>query len=173
MRINQQSILDTKQSLLLENLWEHAMCECASVSATISELGGCLKKLLVVWENTVLFSATWTTPSSFCRSSFNTNHTITEINQDLARIRNWCFNNQFLLNPDKTKLLVCDSKQMAAEIVNFQLSPLGKQLTLLEAARDLGIILDTVSKFQWSCHGNCHFLYVAIRWGISRQTLLW
>ena len=37
---------------------------------------------------------------------------------------------------------------MAAEIVNFQLSPLGKQLTLLEAARDLGVILDTVSKFQ-------------------------
>ena len=59
--------------------------------------------------------------------------------------------------------LVCDSKQMAAEIVNFQLSPLGKQLTLLKAARDLGVILDTVSKFQRSCHGNCRFLYVAIR----------
>ena len=48
---------------------------------------------------------------------------ITEINQDLARIRNWCFDN---LNPDKTKLLLCGSKQMAAKIDNFQLSLLGK-----------------------------------------------
>ena len=47
---------------------------------------------------------------------------ITEINQDLARIRNWCFDN---LNPDKTKLLLCGSKQMAAKIDNFQLSLLG------------------------------------------------
>ena len=67
---------------------------------------------------------------------------------DFRKLQTLALNNQFLLNPDKTKLLVCDSKQMAAEIVNFQLSPLGKQLTLLEAARDLGIILDTVSKFQ-------------------------
>jgi len=37
---------------------------------------------------------------------------VTEIDRDLARICNWCFNNQLLLNPDKTKLLVCGSKQM-------------------------------------------------------------
>ena len=68
---------------------------------------------------------------------------VTEINRDLARICNWCFNNQLLLNPDKTKLLVCGSKQMAAEIDNVQLSLLGKQLTPVKAARDLGVILDT------------------------------
>ena len=73
---------------------------------------------------------------------------VTEINRDLARICNWCFNNQLLLNPDKTKLLVCGSKQMAAKIDNIQLSLLGKQLTPVKAARDLGVILDTTLTFN-------------------------
>ena len=59
---------------------------------------------------------------------------VTEINRDLARICNWCFDNQLLLNPDKTKLLVCGSKQMAAKIDNVQLS-----LPPVNAARDLGV----------------------------------
>ena len=73
---------------------------------------------------------------------------ITEINQDLARICNWCFDNQLLINPDKAKLLVCGSKQMAAKIDNIQLSLLGKQLTPVKAARDLGVILDTSLTFN-------------------------
>ena len=73
---------------------------------------------------------------------------MTEINQGLVR-SNWCFDNQLLLNPKKTKLLVCDSKQMAAKINNFQLSLLGKQLTAVEAARDLGVILDTSLTFNY------------------------
>ena len=68
---------------------------------------------------------------------------VTEINRDLARI---C--NQLLLNPDKMKLLVCGSKQMAAKIDNIQLSLLGKQLTPVKAARDLGVILDTSLTFN-------------------------
>ena len=73
---------------------------------------------------------------------------VTEINRDLARICNWCFDNQLLLNPDKTKLLVCGSKQMAAKIDNVQLSLIGKQLTPVKAARDLGVILDTSLTFN-------------------------
>ena len=38
---------------------------------------------------------------------------VSKINQDLLRVRNWCFNNQLLLNPAKTKLLICGSRQMA------------------------------------------------------------
>ena len=71
-----------------------------------------------------------------------------ERNQDLARICNWCFDNQLLLNPNKAKLLVCGSKQMAAEIDNVQLSLLEKQLTPVKAARDLGVILDTSLTFN-------------------------
>ena len=68
-------------------------------------------------------------------------HIVAEINQDLTRIRNWCFNNQLLLNPDKTK--VCGSKHGVSMTRNFKLSFLGKQLTPVDAARDLGVTLDT------------------------------
>ena len=73
---------------------------------------------------------------------------VAEINQDHTRIRNWCFDNQLLLNPDKTKLLVCGSKRGFAKAHNFKLSFLGKQLTPVEAARDLGVILDTSLTFD-------------------------
>lgn len=64
---------------------------------------------------------------------------IAEISQDLRRIRNWCFDNQLLLNPKKTKLLVCGSKRGVAKARNFKLSFLGKQIIPVEAARDLGV----------------------------------
>ena len=73
---------------------------------------------------------------------------VTEINRDLARICNWCFDNQLLLNPDKTKLLVCGSKQMATKIDNVMLSLIGKQLTPVKAAREIGVILDTSLTFS-------------------------
>ena len=60
----------------------------------------------------------------------------------------WCFDNQLLLNPEKTKLLVCGSKQMAAKIDNVQLSLLGKQLVQGKAARNLGVFMDTALTFN-------------------------
>ena len=36
----------------------------------------------------------------------NDNRAITKTNQDWPSIRNWCFNNQLLLNADKTKLVI-------------------------------------------------------------------
>jgi len=71
-----------------------------------------------------------------------------EINQDLRRICNWCFDNQLLLNRDKTEVLVCGSKLGVAKTRNFKLSFLGKQLTPVDAARDLGVILDTSLTFD-------------------------
>ena len=55
---------------------------------------------------------------------------VAEKNQDLKRIRNWCFNTQLLLNPDKT------SKHGVAKTHKFKLSFLGKQLAPVDAARD-------------------------------------
>ena len=49
--------------------------------------------------------------------------------------------------PDKTKLLVCGSRHGVAKTRNFKLSFLGKQLAPVEAARDLGVILDTSLTF--------------------------
>ena len=75
---------------------------------------------------------------------------VAEINQDLTRIpvRNWCFDDQLLLNPDKTKLLVCGSKHGVSKTRNFKLSFLGKQLTPVDATRDLGVVLDTSLTFD-------------------------
>ena len=77
---------------------------------------------------------------------------VAEINQDLTRMRNWCFDNQLLLNPDKTKLLLCGSKLEVAKTRHFKLPFLGKQLAPVEAARDLGVILDTSLSLTFDDH---------------------
>ena len=67
---------------------------------------------------------------------------IAKMNNDLLSIRNWCFNNQLLLNPDKTKLMIFGSRQMIAKINDFRLFLLGKELKPVKAAKDLGVTLD-------------------------------
>lgn len=61
---------------------------------------------------------------------------VAEINQELIS-----FDNQLLLNPDKTKLQVCGSKLGVAKTRNCKPSFLGKQLFQVEAARDLLTIM--------------------------------
>ena len=63
-------------------------------------------------------------------------------------IRNWYFNNQLLMNPEKTKLVVFGSRQMTAKDKNFSVSLLGKQLKPVKSARDLGVILDSNLTFN-------------------------
>ena len=46
---------------------------------------------------------------------------ITEINNDLIKIRNWCCDNLLLLNPDKTELIVYGSRQLLSKLPDFQL----------------------------------------------------
>ena len=65
-----------------------------------------------------------------------------EMNEDLLQVRNWCFRNRLLLNPDKTKLIVFGSRQMTSKLHEFHLSLLGKDISPVQSARDLGIILD-------------------------------
>ena len=50
------------------------------------------------------------------------------INADLQRIRDLCFENYLLLNPDKTKLMVFGSHQIICKLLSFKLSFLGKEL---------------------------------------------
>ena len=66
---------------------------------------------------------------------------VKEMNEDLLRVRNWCFRNRLLLNPDKTKLIVFGSRQMTSQLHEFRLSLLGKDLYPVQSAKDLGIIL--------------------------------
>ena len=44
---------------------------------------------------------------------------VSEINQDLLRICNWCFDNKLLLNPEKTKAMICSSKQIEQNFLIF------------------------------------------------------
>ena len=73
---------------------------------------------------------------------------VQEMNEDLLQVRNWCFGNRLLLNPDKTKLIVFGSRQMTSKLHEFHLSLLGKDISPVQSARDLGVILDPNLRFD-------------------------
>ena len=50
---------------------------------------------------------------------------VADLNVDLQRIRNWCFENRLLLNPDKSKLIVYGSRQRLQSLQDVHLSLLG------------------------------------------------
>ena len=58
---------------------------------------------------------------------------VSKMNEDLLRVRNWCFNNQLLLNPAKTKLLICGSRPMATKVTDFQITLLGERLVSVKS----------------------------------------
>ena len=47
---------------------------------------------------------------------------VADLNADLLHIRNCCFENRFLLNPDKTKLIVYGSRQRLQNLPVIRLS---------------------------------------------------
>ena len=51
---------------------------------------------------------------------------VTKVNEDLRKIRDWCFDNRLLLNASKTKLILFGSRQMIAKIPDFRLTLFGK-----------------------------------------------
>ena len=71
-----------------------------------------------------------------------------KINADLQRIRDWCFENYLLLNPDKTKLMVFGSQQMICKLPSFKLSFLGEELLPTDSVKDLGVIFDPTLSFD-------------------------
>ena len=73
---------------------------------------------------------------------------ITEINNDLIKIRNWCCDNLLLLNPDKTELIVYGSRQLLSKLPDFQLTLLGKKLIPAQTVKDLGVTFDRNLNFN-------------------------
>ena len=59
------------------------------------------------------------------------------LNQDLLSVQNWCLDNRLLLNPDKTKLIIYESRRMTDKLPEFHLSLLGKDLIPVLTAKDL------------------------------------
>ena len=63
-------------------------------------------------------------------------------------MRNWCFRNRLLLNPDKTKLIVSGNRQMTSKLHKFPLSLLGKGISPVQSAKDLGVVLNSNLTFD-------------------------
>ena len=58
------------------------------------------------------------------------------------------FTYRLLLNPEKTKLIVFGSQQMTSKLHEFRLSLLGKDISPVQSAKDLGVILDSNLTFD-------------------------
>ena len=71
-----------------------------------------------------------------------------KINNDLVRIRNWCFQNSLLLNPKKIKLMVYGNRQMLSNLHNFRVTLLGKEIQPSSCEKDLGVIFDRNLSFN-------------------------
>ena len=82
-----------------------------------------------------------------CFFSFTrTQRIVGEMNEDLLGVRNWCFRNRLLLNPDKTKLIVFGSRQKTSRLHEFRLSLSVKDISPVQSAKDLDHIKTTVSE---------------------------
>ena len=68
---------------------------------------------------------------------------IADLEDDLFKIAEWCSNNQLLLNPGKTKLMIFGSRQMRAKFQFRFLSFMGKDIVPTDTAKDLGVTLDS------------------------------
>ena len=66
------------------------------------------------------------------------------IQKDLHLIRNWCF----LLNPEKTKLMIFGSRPMICRLSDFKLLLLGKELLPSESIKDLDVTFDPTLSFD-------------------------
>ena len=64
------------------------------------------------------------------------------VNQDLWNITKWCATNALLINLDKTKLVVVGSAQLIKRLPPFSLSLLGKTISPVPFAKDLGVYID-------------------------------
>ena len=64
------------------------------------------------------------------------------VNQDLRDISKWCAKNSLLINPEKTKLVVVGSAQLIKRLPHISLSLLGKTISPVSVAKDLGVYID-------------------------------
>ena len=67
---------------------------------------------------------------------------VSDINSDILRIRNWCLNNRLLMNPDKTQLMLYGSFQTLSNLPDVCLSLLRNDPIPAKAVKDLSVTLD-------------------------------
>ena len=65
----------------------------------------------------------------------------------------WCCKNQLLINPEKTKFLMVGTQQLLQRLPSkISISFLGKEITPVSSAKDLGIILDNNLTYDQHIH---------------------
>ena len=67
-----------------------------------------------------------------------------KLEEDLRKVAIWCCKNQLLINPDKTKFMLIGTRQlMSSHSVDLSVTFMGRTLTPVDSARDLGVIMDS------------------------------
>ena len=69
-------------------------------------------------------------------------HLIWLAHEDLRRTCSWCCQNSLLISADKTKILIIGVPQFLRRVPNVAISILGKEITPVPVARDLGVFID-------------------------------
>lgn len=73
---------------------------------------------------------------------------IQAINSDLKEVVQWCCANHLLLNPIKTKALAIGVPQCLKNLQPISVSMLGKDIEVIPATKDLGVIIDKHLNFN-------------------------
>ena len=100
------------------------------------------------------------------------------LNEDLREICRWCCQNSFLINPVKTKILLDGVPQLLRKLPPTSISLLGKEITPVPVAKDLGVYIDqslTYNDHVAKTTSNCIFKLVQIsriKHLLDRKTLL-
>ena len=74
-----------------------------------------------------------------------------QITEDLRKVAAWCRQSSLLINPDKTKLLLIDTRQMLQNTptdLDLHVTLLGKELRPVVSAKDLGVYMDATLSFD-------------------------
>ena len=73
---------------------------------------------------------------------------ISDLNEDLVRISQWCCKHSLLINPDKTKVLAVGVPQLLQKLSSFSIRLLDKELTPVPVVKDLGVHLDACLSYN-------------------------
>lgn len=82
------------------------------------------------------------------------------LNEDLREICRWCCQNSLLINPEKTKVLLVGVPQLLRKLPPVSISLLGKEITPVSVAKDLGVLIDqslTYNDHVAKTTSNCLF----------------
>ena len=71
-----------------------------------------------------------------------------QVSEGLENIAGWCCANHLLINPDKTNLVLFETRQLVSKLLDITVSFLGQQLCPVSSAKDLDVTLDSGLTFN-------------------------